>query len=76
MRPVNAPVTSQLVGVEKCLQIVFPDPESAPALRTFKGWMAARFFPVHKIGRRVFLDPEEVRAALSRRFKINAVEAA
>ncbi len=76
MRPVNASTDSQLVGVEACLKTVFPDEQSAPALRTFKGWMAARYFPVHKIGRRVFLDPAEVRAALSRRFKINAVDAA
>jgi hypothetical protein len=71
----NAPAPPQLLGVESCLKTVFPD-ESAPALRTFKSWMYARYFPVHKIGRRVFLDPEEVRAALSRRFKINAVDAA
>ena len=62
-----------LVGVNKCREIVFPDPESAPGERTFHQWMANRYFPVHKIGRRVFLDPEEVRNALSRRFKIHAV---
>jgi hypothetical protein len=37
--------------------------------------MANRYFPVHKIGRRVFLDPVEVRSALDRRFKINATPA-
>jgi hypothetical protein len=68
--------TPQLVGVEACRKIVFPDEDSAPAPRTFKKWMASRFFPVHRIGRRVFLDPVEVRSALSRRFRINAVDAA
>lgn len=65
---------STLVGVEKCREIVFPDcKESGPGKRTFNEWMANRYFPVHKIGRRVFLDPVEVRSALDRRFKINAV---
>lgn len=72
----NASPTAQLLGIEPCLKIVFPDEATAPAVRTFKKWMAARYFPVHKIGHRVFLDPEEVRAALSRRFRINAVDAA
>jgi hypothetical protein len=65
----------RLLGIEACRIDVFPDPASAPASRTFKKWMAARYFPVHKIGRRVFLDPEEVRRALDRRFKINAIDA-
>ncbi len=68
----NSSESSQLVGVNKCREIVFPDPESAPGKRTFNQWMANRYFPVHKIGRRVFLDPVEVRSALDRRFKISA----
>lgn len=66
---------SCLVGVETCRKIIFPDEASAPAPRTFKKWMYSRFFPVHRIGRRVFVDPSEVRAALSRRFRINADDA-
>jgi hypothetical protein len=69
------PQQSTLVGVNKCRETVFPDPESAPGKRTFNQWMANRYFPVHKIGRRVFLDPVEVRSALDRRFKINAIAA-
>lgn len=65
-----------LVGVKKCREILFPDLTSAPGIRTFNQWMANRYFPVHKIGRRVFLDPAEVRAALDRRFRINATPAA
>lgn len=61
-----------LVGIDKCRDTVFPDSESAPSKRTFNQWMKNRYFPVHKIGRRVFLDPVEVRTALDRRFKINA----
>ena len=66
---------STLVGVIRCREILFPDPKSAPGIRTFNQWMANRYFPVHKIGRRVFLDPVEVRSAFDRRFKINAVVA-
>lgn len=66
----NQQQASTLVGVGRCLEIVFPDPASAPGKRTFNQWMANRYFPVHKIGRRVFLDPVEVRSALDRRFKI------
>lgn len=64
-----------LVGINRCREILFPDAASAPAIRTFHEWMARRYFPVHKIGRRVFLDPFEVRAALSRRFRINPIPA-
>lgn len=63
---------STLVGVNKCREIVFPDPESSPGKRTFNEWMARGYFPVYRVGRRVFLDPVEVRAALDRRFKIAA----
>ncbi|RYD24155.1 MAG: hypothetical protein EOP88_01265 [Verrucomicrobiaceae bacterium] len=64
-----------LVGINRCREILFPDAASAPAIRTFNEWMARRYFPVHKIGRRVFLDPFEVRAALDRRFRINPTPA-
>lgn len=62
----------QLVGINRCREILFPDTASAPGKRTFAEWMARGYFPVVKVGRRVFLDPEEVRASLDRRFKINA----
>lgn len=66
--------SSQLVGAEACIKIVFPDEESRPAIRTFRAWQANRYFPFHKIGRRTFFDPEQVRAALDRRFKILPVD--
>jgi hypothetical protein len=69
----NEPTTSpRLIGVICCLQEVFPDEASRPGKRTFNQWMAQGFFPRYKIGRRVFLDPIEVRHALERRFRINA----
>ncbi len=38
-------------------------------------WQAKGYFPIVKIGRRVFADPDEVRRALERRFKRNATPA-
>jgi len=72
---VSAIQAQQLVGTDKCREILFPDKPSAPGKRTFLEWQARGYFPVVKIGRRVFLDPEQVRAALERRFKINATSA-
>jgi hypothetical protein len=65
---------SQLVGAEDCIKIVFPCETSRPGLRTFRQWQANGFFAFHKIGRRTFFDPEEVRAQLTRRFKIDSSE--
>jgi hypothetical protein len=59
----------QLVGIEKCLETVFPDERSRPALRTFAKWKADGFIPFFKIGRRVFFDPEQVRAAIEKQFR-------
>lgn len=56
------------------MKAVFPSDSSRPSLRTFRQWQKNRFFPVHKIGHLTFFDPEQVRAALERRFKINAEE--
>jgi len=69
------PTSRELVGTDRCLEILFPDERSRPGLRTFRLWQANGYFPYHKIGRRTFFDPAEVRAALDRRFKINAAEA-
>ena len=68
------PTPSQLVGAQACINLLFPDEASRPALRTFRKWQANRYFPVHKIGRSTFFDPEQVRAALDRRFKIHPTE--
>ena len=66
----------QLVGAVDCIKIVFPCETSSPSLRTFRQWQANGFFPFHKIGHLTFFDPEEVRFALDRRFKIKPIEVA
>ena len=62
-----------LVGPQKCLEILFPDEDSRPGLRTFREWQALGYMPYLKVGRRTFFDPEQVYAALSRRFQIHAI---
>ena len=65
----------QLVGAVDCIKLVFPCETSCPALRTFRQWQANDWLPVHNIGGYLtFFDPEEVRAAFGRRFRVNAVE--
>ena len=63
---------SQLLGAAETIAAVFPGEKSRPALRTFREWQARGYFPVHKIGKRTFFDPNDVRRALDRRFKIEA----
>jgi len=52
----------------------FPDKSSRPGIRTFNEWRAKGFYPYHKIGKRVFLDPVAVRKALDKRFIIPAID--
>jgi hypothetical protein len=66
----NEPI---LVGITTCLRIVFPDAETRPSLRSFNEWKQRGYFPSVKIGKRVFLDPSQVRKALERRFTIEAI---
>lgn len=68
------PTSPRLIGVNPALEVVFPDEASRPGIRTFNEWMKRGYFPKYKIGRRVFLDPNEVRNALERRFKIQAIQ--
>ena len=69
----TAPITEpQLVGIQTGLELVFPDPSTRPSIRAFNSWKQKGFFPSVKIGKRVFIDPVMVRAALDARFTINA----
>jgi hypothetical protein len=63
-----------LVGIKTTLCEVFPDEATRPSLRSFNEWKARKYFPSVKIGKRVFLDPAQVRRALEKRFTIHAIE--
>ncbi|MEI6673707.1 MAG: hypothetical protein WCO57_00870 [Verrucomicrobiota bacterium] len=69
----NQPASPTLVGLEEGRKSVFGTGPESPSKRTFAEWKAKGFFPYVKVGKRVFVDSEQVRAALERRFKINAV---
>ena len=62
----------QLVGIKTGLELVFPDSETRPSIRSFNEWKNRGYFPSVKIGKRVFVDPVQVRLALESRFTINA----
>ncbi len=61
-----------LVNAQGCLEKVFPDSRSRPSLRWFRGLQAAGKIPCRRIGRRVWFDPEEVRRALDKKFRVQA----
>jgi hypothetical protein len=63
-----------LVGIKTCLETVFPDEATRPGLRTFNEWRSRGYYPYLKVGKRVFLDPLQVRKALSKRFTIEAID--
>ena len=63
-----------LVGINEGREIIFGTGPEAISKRAFDEWKARGYFPYVKIGKRVFVNVDEVRRALERRFKINAVE--
>lgn len=67
----NEEPVSGLVGEERCRKLVWPDRKSRPSSRWFLELKARGLIPFHRIGRRVFYDPAEVRRALDRQFKVN-----
>ena len=66
--------TNGLVGLRACRDEIFKDPKSRPCFRTFCDWKARRYFPIVKVGKRVFASPDAVRKALEKRFTIQAID--
>ena len=61
------------VGIEECRKIVFGTGPEAPSKRSWDAWRAKGYYPFIRVGKRIFANPEEVSRALSRRFKVNAI---
>ncbi len=61
------------VGVERCIEILFPDPKSGIKLRMFRKLQSQGYIPYLKLGRRTLFNPSEVRFALEKRLKRAAV---
>jgi hypothetical protein len=62
---------SELLRRDACIAEIFPE-GSRPSIRTFESWKAKRMFPFVRLGRLCFFDPVAVRAALTKRFTIEA----
>lgn len=62
------------VGLEECRTTVFGTGREAPSKRLFAEWKARGYFPFIKVGKRVFADPDEVRRAINKRFRVNEIE--
>lgn len=63
-----------LVGLDAARIAIFGDGPDAPSKRSWASWRARGYFPVAKIGKRVFVDVEAARRAIQRRFTIPAKE--
>lgn len=63
------------VGIVECRKIVFGTGPEAPSKRTWDAWRAKGFYPFIRVGKRIFADPEAVKAALARRFTVHATPA-
>jgi len=68
-RPIAS--TLGLMGEAALREVIWPDPASRPSRRWFLELKTQGLLPYRQIGRRVFYDPAEVRAAIDSQFKIN-----
>lgn len=66
--------TPALVGLEEGRIALFGTGPEAISKRCFAEWKSRGWYPHLKVGKRVFINVEEVRRALERRFKIQARE--
>lgn len=63
-----------LVGLDAARIAIFGNGPDAPSKRSWASWRSRGYFPVVKVGKRVFVDAAEAKRAIERRFKINAKE--
>lgn len=68
------PSSPALCGLEEGRVSLFGTGPEAISKRCFAEWKARGYYPYVKVGKRVFINVDDVRRALERRFKINAVE--
>ena len=61
-----------LVNHRKCIEKIWPHEDSRMCERSFKKLQADGCIPYVKIGRRIYFDPEEVRQAINKQFKVEA----
>ncbi len=68
----DRPANNGLVDGPRLLEALFPDPRCRPTLRWLRKQQAGRVIPYLKIGRFVFFNEAQVRAALDAKHTIRA----
>lgn len=59
-----------LYSEKRAFEIVIPDPDARPSMRTIARWRANRLYPFVKIGAKVLVDPIALRKALDDNFTV------
>jgi hypothetical protein len=65
-------LSDDFVNASRLLELVFPQEESRPCMRTLKYWQSRKMIPFTRIGKRSFYQPARVKAALVKKFTIES----
>lgn len=58
---------ARLVTATKLLEVIWPDEECRPCVRSIRSWTASRILPSIRVGGLIYYDVEQVRVALAKR---------
>jgi hypothetical protein len=58
--------TARLVTAPKLLEVIWPDEECRPCIRSIRSWTASRILPSVRVGGLIFYDVDQVKAALAK----------
>ena len=58
---------ARLVTAPKLLEVIWPDADCRPCLRSIRSWTASRVLPAIRVGGLIFYDVDQVKAALAKR---------
>ena len=65
-------LSDDFVNASRLLELVFPQEESRPCMRTLKYWQSRKMIPFTRIGKRSFYQAAKVKAALVKKFTIES----
>ena len=57
----------RLVTAPKLLEVIWPDADCRPCIRSIRSWTASRILPSIRVGGLIFYDVDQVKAALAKR---------
>ena len=63
---------SALVSARTAHRLIFPIEECRPSFRTFNEWRSKGFYSYLKVGKRVLIDVNQVKADLAAKFTVPA----